>query len=55
MGRYMAFQKVDLGEHDLIFRSVLVADQSLPDFLRQTREELLKIKYLSDFVYLHLF
>jgi len=35
----MGFQKVDLGEYDLIFKSVLLVKQSLPNFFRRTRVE----------------
>ena len=48
----MVFGKVDFGGSKCTSRSLLLVDQSSPDFLRQTREESLSITYLFDFRYI---
>jgi len=48
-------EKVDLGGSESTSRSLLLVDQSSPDFFRRTREESFSIKCLFDFGYVYPF
>jgi len=50
-----SFEKVDLGGSESACSTVLLVDQSSPDFVRRTRVESLSITCLFDFGYLHPF